>query len=916
MKKNLFKLSLVLFFVWFFWSAGQAKADGSVTVHLEVETATTTLFNGSVDVSACPEFPGSATTTVNGFCVFAAAGINVEASWGQYGAFITSIGGANQDNNAGIYWAWFHDLNLDDTGINQHLLRTNEHLLFTLAISPLKISTSNSSPFDGSTTTISAMQFNPDVNIFDWVPAANATIDFGWGEATTDINGQADITATSSAPFSVSAVKTNFLSSNILDITPQAAYANITIRNGSAIIFSDTVALPASNAVAMNISPTGATSTVAVSARSLLSALETLDAAQNELAISDLQYYSSFDSFFINCITIAAETNPLCGSWQYILNAVDPGVGTDHALLKNGDAIFLYFGTPRQVSLSTTAATVDVSFTATAQKYDPANNVYTIYTPTANVVIGVTQPNPNDLWNPIEVATSTVDMNGQVVFILDKTGVYNIGMKDVGIQWDSYFPLTTLIVASSSPTNNQTNNQSNGGSVIIPSSGGGSFVAKVDLSKAVDFLTAKQSADGSFSSAWQTDWAAIALVSVNPNSSAAQKIKSYLLTDPNPLGGMNQVSDYARRAMALMSLNINPYSGVKTNYIKKIIDLFDGRQFGDVALYNDDIFALLVLNKAGYGASDEMIKQTVAFIISKQQANGLWDSIDLTAAAVQALTPLSSSANITSALAKAKSFLSGAQKADGGFDDTYATSWVMQAISAMGENASSWQKNNNTPESYLALSQGADGGLEKNSSLEVNRLWSTAYAIPAVSAKSWLNILNSFAKENTTAVKNNQANNSPAAANSTATSTLGKLDLATSMAEILTAASSTVGSLKIRAEEKKAVAEAVKTAKIFVQTTKQLTPKVLGAKIILPKIISNDNKKIEKKSNQAVALKEIALVQDSSMLKNAVKNNSHPAELTTKEKTKAAAKKALYVAGAGTVLAGIILILKLLGFLL
>ena len=131
--------------------------------------------------------------------------------------------------------------------------------------------------------------------------------------------------------------------------------------------FSGAVALPAANAVSVDIIPAAGGSAIAVPARSLLSVLETLDVAQNEFAITDLQYYSSLNSFFINCITITAEANPLCGSWQYNLNGVDPSYGIDKALLKNGDLVFLYFGNQRQVSLSTAAATAGTPFTATAQ---------------------------------------------------------------------------------------------------------------------------------------------------------------------------------------------------------------------------------------------------------------------------------------------------------------------------------------------------------------------------------------------------------------------------------------------------------------------------------------------------------------------------------------------------------------------
>lgn len=777
------------------------------------------------------------------------------------------------------------------------------------ATTTLDISVSNSSPYDGATTTISVLQFDQGVD--DWLPAANATINFGWGATTTNINGQADITATSSIPFSVSASKTNFLSSNSINITPQAAQARITIRAGATVAFAGAAALPASNAAAVNISPTGATSTVAVPARSLLAILKTLDVAQNEFAITDLQYYSYFTppSFYIKCMTVASEASPLCNLWQYNLNGVYPWDAVDQAKLKNGDIVILYFGNQRQVSLSTTATTIGASFTATAQKYDLASGSYVAVT---GVTIGVTQPNPDDLWNPLEIATSTVDANGRAIFTLNTAGTYNIGIKE-----DYYSPLTTLTITAPAPA-------SSGGSVIIPAAGGGNSsppaaTDKVDLGKAINFLISKQNADGSFGSALITDWAAIALASANPNGSAGQKAKSYLLTDPNPLVGLNPVSDYARRAMALMSLNISPYGGTKTDYIKKIVGLFDGRQFGDAALYNDDIFALLVLNKAGYGADDEMIKKAVDFIISRQQADGSWNGVDLTAAAIQALKPVSALNGVSAVLTKAKSFLAGAQKADGGFGDTYATSWAIQAITALGENSGNWQKNNKTPESYLVLSQGVDGGLEKDNSYEINRIWSTAYAIPAVSNKAWFNILSSFAKENTAIIKNEPAGNLLSGHDLIATSTPEKSDLATSSPAIapqtLDQASTTAVFLTAEADNNKNK-DIIKPAKSDIKTMinlpvnpkKPLPPPVLRPKIEPPKTLNINNQ-----ANQTEKIVQTAPARADSLtpeVKGAEEKPAEPNKINNK------AKKVLYMAGAGTILAGIVLILKFLGFLL
>jgi len=574
-KKNLFKLSFIFVFILFFGIAGQARADTPVTVYLEIETATSTLFNDSISVSACLETPGSATSTVNGMCAIEQSGLSLGMSWAWAPAgWISSIGGAIEDAATWTYWLWFSDLSLSNDAINQHLLKSDEHLLFVLGTNPLKISTFNSSPYDGATTTISVLQF--DQGVYDWVPSPNATVDFGWGTTTTDVNGQADIVATSTTPFSVSATKTNFLISNFITITAQAAPITEAPKPGGSVI------LPAT---------TGGSAGAAAAA-----------------------------------------------------------------------------------------------------------------------------------------------------------------------------------------------------SVAMP---------KVDLGKAIDFLISKQGVDGSFGAILQTDWAAMALASANPDGAAGQKTKSYLLTDPNPLVGMNPVSDYARRAMALMSLNISPYDGTKTNYIKKIVNLFDGRQFGDGSLYNDDIFALLVLNKAGYAADDEMIKQDVNFIIAKQQADGSWGGADLTAAAIQVLFPLLSLDGVSAAISKARNFLANAQGADGGYGNTYTTPWVMQAIAALGESSGAWQKNNKTPESYLALSQGADGGLEKDNAYEANRVWSTAYAIPAVQNKPWFSIMNSFTKAENQAAAAASLNTSD---NSAATSTLEKLDLATLTPDNLIMASSTESSLKVKAK--------------------------------------------------------------------------------------------------------------------
>ena len=185
--------------------------------------------------------------------------------------------------------------------------------------------------------------------------------------------------------------------------------------------------------------------------------------------------------------------------------------------------------------------------------------------------------------------------------------------------------------------------------------------------------------------------------------------------------------------MALQALGIDPYQGTKTNYIAQILKEFDGEQFGDANLVNDDIFALMVLSKAGYHPWDEVIQKTAIFILSWQKENGSWDSVDLTAAAVQALKLANTGEE---ALLKARAYLLGKQEQPESFGNVYATSWALQALAALKEPFNA---------SLLASYQALDGGSQEGESIE-NRIWATSYAIPAALGKDWGKVLVAFAK--------------------------------------------------------------------------------------------------------------------------------------------------------------------------
>ena len=495
----------------------------------------------------------------------------------------------------------------------------------------------------------------------------------------------------------------------------QVQKETILIRNGDAVIYNGEIDLPAEGNI--NILDNLGISHQ-VNTRSVLGVLYSLDQNTDSFSLSNLQYFDSFSSFYIKCIT-PSGANELCDSWQYVVGGFSPWTSVDSTLVTGGENITLYFGNPYRVNFTSTSITTADSIIATAQSYNYTDNTWNIRT---GVTIGVTVPNPDDPWNPTVVATYPVDANGEATISFSTEGSY-----DVGISEDYYFPSYKIIVAK----------QSSGGG------GGGGTLTSMSVSQALAFLSVNQRTNGSFGDALYTDWAAIAISGAgNQAQSLKTKIFEYL---KNNTYQSSSLTDNERHAMALMALGINPYSDTGVDYIKKITTSFDGAQFGDPSLYNDDIFAIIVLSKAGFGSNEEIIKKNINFIISKQQGDGSWGSVDMTGAGIQALRSFSDISGVAQSITLAESYLRNSQDGGGGFGNSSSTSWAMQALypnPSFGSNMTNADK-------YLALLQDKDGGLDVQSSLE-SRIWATSYAIPAILRLSWSNILQSFSKQNNT----------------------------------------------------------------------------------------------------------------------------------------------------------------------
>lgn len=490
---------------------------------------------------------------------------------------------------------------------------------------------------------------------------------------------------------------------------------NFIIRNGEDLIWNGEVDLPDEGSVSIS---DVSENTHDVNARSVLAILAHIDEISEDFVISDLQYYDSFSSFYLRCIT-PAGSDELCDNWQYAVGATTPFTSIDTTELSGGETVGIYFGYPHQLVLSTTSLTTDESLIINTQSYDYENNIWNAL---ANVSVGVTLPDPENPWSPIIVSTHEVDESGVTTITFEEENTYYLGIAE-----DFYFPSYTVIVSNPS------------------SGGGGSNSNSFDIPLAVSYLKNTQNENGSFeNSVLYSDWVAIAYSAYSRVSDSARTDLIYYMKSENSISRL--LTDNERRAMAILSLGENPYNFDGVNYIDSILGEFDGDQFGSSSLVNDDIFAILPLSKAGYGVSDEEITKSIDFIISKQNKNGSWEnSIDITAAAIQALYQFRNYGDVQNAIENASLYLEESQQSNGGFGSVYASAWVLQAMHEVGE---SWTKNGVTIEDYFTGLQEEDGAVLPTSDTQANRIWATAYAIPAMMGNSWGDIMQSVSRPN------------------------------------------------------------------------------------------------------------------------------------------------------------------------
>ncbi|MFA6520386.1 MAG: prenyltransferase/squalene oxidase repeat-containing protein [Candidatus Paceibacterota bacterium] len=471
----------------------------------------------------------------------------------------------------------------------------------------------------------------------------------------------------------------------------------------------------------------------------VLSILKEADTASDIFTVSNIQEFS-FGSY-LKCINIKDIGNK-CDDWQYTVNGSYPSTSIDQTTLSGSGSVYFYFSAKNRISLSSDVIQTSDTVVVTVEKYDYEDGLWSAED---TATIGVTQPDPLGSFNPpTEIMTGTVDGSGQVSFSSIPVGIYDVGIRD---EYGYYFPTKPLTV---NPVVQHTGGSSSSLSIPLQQPAGKVLGAETkigfDMTKAVEFLISQQTENGAFGEDMYTDWTTVALASTEVQIQKIQpilKLVKYLSLN-KPAGAM--LTDYERHAMAIMSLGLNPHNANGENYVEKIVSSFDGKQFGDINEDNDDIFALVVLNNAGYGEKEKIIEESLKFVLERQKENGSWDeSIDMTGAGIQALSNFKENEKVKSVLIKAKTFLEKTQGENGSWnDDASSTAWAIGGITALGEKIEDWKKKDRSPLDYLATIQDADGGV-KDENIK-NKIWKTAYVVSALSGKTWNQAMEKFEK--------------------------------------------------------------------------------------------------------------------------------------------------------------------------
>lgn len=248
---------------------------------------------------------------------------------------------------------------------------------------------------------------------------------------------------------------------------------------------------------------------------------------------------------------------------------------------------------------------------------------------------------------------------------------------------------------------------------------------------ALDYLRRQQTAQGDIDGAMTSAWSALAF---GAHSERATSIKNggLSLADALAAASLSSATDIERQILAVRSAGLNPRSFAGQDLVGRLESYVTNNQIGDPTLINDDIFGVLAFLAADKSANAPEISNTVQTILSQQGANGSWQNMDITAAAMQALRAYEKKGGpiaVHAALERAQQYLLSQRDRYGGWGENSATtSWAIQALVSVSID----------PDASTALGryQNTNGGFGWRSSDDVSTFM-TAYAVPALLKAPW-----------------------------------------------------------------------------------------------------------------------------------------------------------------------------------
>jgi energy-coupling factor transport system substrate-specific component len=280
--------------------------------------------------------------------------------------------------------------------------------------------------------------------------------------------------------------------------------------------------------------------------------------------------------------------------------------------------------------------------------------------------------------------------------------------------------------------------------------------AVAGFGREVAYLGGAQDADGGFgeatgrpSSELYSAWAAMGLAAAGHDPLSIKRgghsLLDALRSEASTLEG---AGDYERTILALRACGVPTRSLGSVDLEAKLLAAHraDGSFAGQVNLTAFAIFALRALGRSG---SDPLARAAGRWLERQQDRDGGFgfttrgatSEVDDTAAALQAI--LASGLHPRAVVARALSYITGTQNADGGFPEgpggesnAQSTSWAVQGLVAAGRNVERIRRGGSrSPLGYLESLEAPDGSIRYSRTSAQTPVWVTAQALIALARK-------------------------------------------------------------------------------------------------------------------------------------------------------------------------------------